>query len=117
MNESDKLIINDITLRSQYVIYNNKYAETHPIKCGVPQGSILDHLLFIIYVNEICNRSKFLFSIMYADDTTVLLSGDDLNDLTCLLNKELEFLFIWLKSNKFSLNTQRPFICSFTGQG
>ena len=41
---------------------------------------------------------------MYADDTSVLLSGDDLNDLTCLLNKELEF--IWLKSNKLSLNRQ-----------
>ena len=46
----------------------------------------------------------FFFNFMYADDTSVLLSGDDLNDLTCLLNKELELLFIRLKSNKFSLN-------------
>ena len=46
---------------------------------------------------------------MYADDTSVLLSGDDLNDLTCLLNKELELLFIWLKSNKLSLNTHNTF--------
>ena len=41
---------------------------------------------------------------MYGDDTSILLSGDDLNDLTFLLNKELELLFIWLKSNKLSLN-------------
>ena len=43
---------------SQYVIYNNEYSETHHIKCGVPEGSILGHLLFIIYVNDICNISK-----------------------------------------------------------
>ena len=50
---------------------------------------------------------------MYADDTSVLLSGDDLKDLTCLLNKELELLFIWLKSNKLSLNTQKTFYMLF----
>ena len=70
-------------------------------------------LLFIIYMNDICNISNFLFDIMYADDTSVLLSGDDLNDLTCLLNKELELLFIWLKSNKLSLNTQNTFYLLF----
>ena len=48
---------------------------THPIKCGVPQGSILDPLLFIIYVNDIGNISNLLFNIMYADDSSVLLSG------------------------------------------
>ena len=50
---------------------------------------------------------------MYADDTSVLLSGDDLKDLTCLLNKELELLFIWLKSNKLSLNTENTFYMLF----
>ena len=52
---------------------------------------------------------------MYADDTSVLLSGDDLNDITCLLNKELELLFIFLKSNKLSLNTQNIFYVLFHG--
>ena len=46
---------------------------------------------------------------MYADDTSVFLSGDDLNAFMCLLTKELELLFIWLKSNKLSLNTQNIF--------
>ena len=50
---------------------------------------------------------------MYVDDTSVLLSGDDLNDLFCLLNKELELLFIWLKSNKLSLNIQITFYLQF----
>ena len=80
--------------RSQYVIYNNEYSETHPNKCGVPQ-------LFIIYVNDMCDISIFVFNIMYADDTSVLLSGDNnLNDLTCLLNKELELLLSALSQSK-----------------
>ena len=45
--------------RSQYVIFNNVYSETHLLKCGIPQGSTLGSLLFIIYVNDICNISIY----------------------------------------------------------
>ena len=44
-----------LTNRSQFIIYNNIQSETRSIKCGVPQGSILGSLLFIIYLNDICN--------------------------------------------------------------
>ena len=86
---------------------------THPIKYVVPHGSILGPLLFIIYVNDISNISNLLFNIMYADDTSVLLSRKKLNDLICLLNKELYLLSIWLNSNKLSLNTQKTFYLLF----
>ena len=75
-----------MTERSQYVIFDGAKSETHTVKCGVPQGSILGPLLFIIYMNDICNASQFLFTIMYADDTSVLLSGKDLHDLTQQFN-------------------------------
>ena len=54
--------------------------------CGVPQGSILGPLLFIIYVNDICNVSDLPFKILYADDTCVVAQGHNLEDMIDTLN-------------------------------
>ena len=61
----------------QYVIYDGVKSDTLPIKCGVPQGSILGPLLFICSMNDIGNISDFSYTILYADDTSVLLNGKD----------------------------------------
>ena len=63
--------------RLQFSMYDNIQSEVRSIKCGVPQGSIIGPLLFIIYMNDICNASELLYTIMYADDTSVILSGND----------------------------------------
>ena len=55
-------------------------------------------------MNDVCN-----ISILYADDTCVLLNGKDLNNLILSMNTELDLLSTWLKSNKFSLNTHKTF--------
>ena len=88
---------------------------THPIKCGVPLGFILGTLLFTIYVNNICNKSIYLFNIMHADDTSVLLSGK--NCYFFLINKELDLLSIWLNQINCLLIHKLPFNFSFTMQG
>ena len=100
-----------LTDRSQYVIYDGVRSETKIVECGVPQGSILDPLLFIISMNDICNISDLMFAIMYmyADDTCFLINGTDMNTLIKQLNVELESLCIWFKSNKLSLHTQKTF--------
>ena len=68
---------------------------------------------FIIYMNDICNASKFLYTILYADDTCVLLNGKDRNNLIQSLNTELDLLSTWLKSNKLSLNKHKTFLQLF----
>ena len=70
-----------LTGRSQYVIYDGIKSEVNEVKCGVSQGSILGPLLFIITMNDICNVSDLLFAIMYADDTCLLINGNDLHTL------------------------------------
>ena len=89
------------------MVFDGKVSETHGIKCGAPQGSILGPLLFIISVNDICNVSPMPFKILYVDDTYVLISGNHLNDLIDRLNTEVISLNNWLKANKLSLNTKK----------
>ena len=102
-----KLLKSYLTDRTQYVTYDGLCSSTKPVQCGVPQGSILGPLLFIITMTDIGNVSDFLHSILYADDTCVgcvLLNRKKFLNLVKLLNSELDKLSIWLNANKISLN-------------
>ena len=78
-----------LTNRSLFIMYDNIQSETRSIKCGVHQGSILGPLLFIVYMNDICNVSELLYTIMYADETSFIMSGNDLEILIQSVNWEL----------------------------
>ena len=65
--------------RKQFVQYNNHCSDLKEISCGVPQGSILGPLLFLLYINDICNVSQILEVILFADDTNVFYSHQDLH--------------------------------------
>ena len=81
-----------LTVRLQFVTYDGIQSDINSVKCGVPQGSILGSLLFIIYMNDLFSVSEFLFTILYADDTCVLMNGKHLEDLITRMQKELNFI-------------------------
>ena len=102
--------------RKQYVEINKINSELLKVVCGVPQGSVLGPLLFILYINDICNVSKLLKMILFADDTNLFRSGRELNSLCKEVSEELEKLNTWFKVNKLSLNVSKTNFILFSGR-
>ena len=93
--------------RFQFVSINGFFSDSKLITCGVPQGSTLGPLLFLIYINDLC--SAFLNSIahLFADDTSLLHSDDNIDKIEEKVNNDLRTLIDWLRVNKLSLNEQK----------
>ena len=98
-----KLINDYLTNRKQVVHVNNTYSDQQSIVYGVPQGSILGPSLFSIYINDLPNASKFE-TRLFADDTVLFLSNDNLKTLNKDVNYELLNIEAWLNANRLSLN-------------
>ena len=78
------------------------------INCGVPQGSVLGPLLFLLYINDIQYCSSKLQFFLFADDTKALYAHKDLKTLKLTVTAEVHNLYNWLTSNKLSLNIKKP---------
>ena len=90
--------------RTQVTVINNVNSETSFISCGVPQGSILGPLLFLLYINDLPNCNLLSDVRMYADDTNLTFASKDPNELFSSLTHDLGNLKQWLDSNRLSLN-------------
>ena len=93
--------------RKQYVQLENEKSGYLNITCGVPQGSILGPLLFIIYINDMHDAFEFCKVYHFADDTNLLYSHKNLKTLRKNINKDLDTLFDWLCANRLSLNVSK----------
>jgi hypothetical protein len=100
--------------RTHYVDYLGTTSEHKPITCGVPQGSILGPLLFIIYINDLNHSLTLSKSILFADDTTIFQSSDNIKELYSNMNKDLAKLGDWFRANKLSLNVSKSNYILFT---
>ena len=98
---------NYLNNREQFVKFNETISSRRTIKCGVPQGSILGPLLFLIYINDLCSVSKALDFVLFADDTNIFFSHKNINVLEKTLNEELIKLNDWCRANKLSINYKK----------
>ena len=89
--------------RVQYTTIKDCKSDAQLIKCGVPQGSILGPLLFLIYINDLCEASDFKVSL-YADDTCLLMSHKNLHTLVQCCNNELVKIDNWFRANELTAN-------------
>ena len=86
---ANKWLQNYLTNRKQYVVIDDHSSDMLDMTCGVPQGSVLGPILFIIYINDICNVSDVVKCVLFADDTNIFCSEKNLTDLQLTLNREL----------------------------
>ena len=103
-----------LTGRTQQTVVENRLSSPMQVKCGVPQGSILGPLLFILYINDLPLQCRQTIPSLYADDTAILAIGNDPSEVSVKLQSDLNHLYVWFCSNKLSVNCLKTHSMLFT---
>ena len=96
--------------RKQYVKVGGNKSDAKNISCGVPQGSLIGPLLFLLYVNDMQNAVKHGSIRMYADDTNIFYFGKNSMEINAYIQSDMTNLEMWFKVNKLSININK---CNF----
>ena len=99
--------------RMQMMSLASVNSDIQPVYCGVPPGSVLGPLLFLIYINDFHNCSELLDSHLFADDANLFFKHKGINILENEINSELANVHIWLSANKLSLNIEKSNLSFF----
>ena len=102
-----------LTNRKQFVTINGLNSSNKLMHYGVPHGSILGPLLFLIYINDLHKAIKHSTVHHFADDTNLLVVGKDIVKIQKLINRDLKLLCTWLRANKISLNASKTELIIF----
>lgn len=106
-----RLLKSYLTNRTQKVKINDTLSEATTVEIGVPQGSVLGPLLFLIYINDIFVVSTYIYA--FADDTVILSMENTWCDAVSLMNEKLNNLSDWFIANKLSLNVKKTELMVF----
>ena len=102
-----------LTNRKQFVSINGFNSNNQLMNYGVPQGSVLGPLLFLVYINDLHKAIKYSTVHHFADDTNLLVVGKDIFKIQKQINRDLKFLCTWLRANKISLNASKTELIIF----
>jgi exonuclease III len=102
--------------RRQYVGWSGHNSGMLNLSTGVPQGSVLGPLLFLIYINDLPSSSSIIQFVLFADDSNLQISGKDPETLARVLTQELEHVGDWFKANKLLLNVSKTKLIVFRSQ-
>ena len=108
---------NFLSNRKQTVKLGDEFSEEVSVYIGVPQGSMIANMLFVLYINDIVKSLKGCDIIMYSDDTSISIASPDILKAAELMNSALEKISDWLKFNKILLNVKKSKYMIFGAKG